>query len=137
MLGKLHREKSVLALYWPCTGLQCCLLSQSAITDVRLKLKNSYSCMSLYMRWPLTNFYTFSFFFREIVMRTRHPGGNGNFSPGKILAWGEITISPRVTSAHDDFTEKNRFCTYINSNRNRFSEWPLMSGIEISSSRGL
>ena len=23
------------------------------------------------MRWPLTNFYTFSFFFREIVMRTR------------------------------------------------------------------
>merc|ERR1712051_882092 len=58
-------------------------------------------------------------------------------NPGKILAWGEITISPRVTSAHDDFTEKNRFCTYINSNRNRFSEWPLMSGIEISSSRGL
>ena len=32
------------------------------------------------------------FFFREIVMRTRHRG--------------EITISPRVTSAHDDFTEK-------------------------------
>ena len=62
--------------------------------------------MSLYMWWPLTNFYTFSFFFCEIVMRTRHPGGNGNFSPGKILAWGEITISPRVTSAHDDFTEK-------------------------------
>jgi len=25
------------------------------------------------------------FFFREIVLRTRHPGGNGNFSPGKIL----------------------------------------------------
>ena len=36
-------------------------------------------------------------FFREIVMRTRHPGGNGNFSPGKNLA----------RSAHDDFTEKN------------------------------
>ena len=42
-----------------------------------------------------------------------------------------------MTSAHDDFTEKNRFCTYINSNWNRFSEWPLMSGIEISSSQGL
>ena len=83
-----------------------------------------YSCMSLYMRWPSTNFYTFSFFFREIVMR-------------KNLARGEITISPRVTSAHDDFTEKSRFCTYINSNRNRFSERPLMSGIEISSSQGL
>ena len=107
------------------------------LPNVCKKLINRYSCMSLYMRWPSTNFYTFSFFFREIVMRTRHPGGNGNFSPGKILAWGEITISPRVTSAHDDFTEKNRFCTYINSNRNRFSEWPLMSGIEISSSRGL
>ena len=104
---------------------------------LEVRLQNHYSCMSLYMQWPSTNFYTFSFFFREIVMRTRHPGGNGNFSPGKILAWGEITISPRVTSAHDDFTEKNRFCTYINSNRNRFSEWPLMSGIEISSSRGL
>ena len=45
-------------------------------------------------------------FFREIVMRTHHPGGNGDFSPGKkFLAWGEITISSRVTSAHDDFTE--------------------------------
>ena len=31
----------------------------------------------------------------------------GNFFPGKILAWEEITISSRVTSAHDDFTEKN------------------------------
>ena len=30
---------------------------------------NLYSCMSLYMRWTSTNFYTFSFFFREIVMR--------------------------------------------------------------------
>ena len=37
----------------------------------------------------------------------------------------------------DDFTEKIMFCTYIDSNRNRFSEWPLMSGIEISSSQGL
>ena len=46
------------------------------------------------------------FFFREIVMCTRQPGGNGDFSPGNILARGEITISPRVTSAHDDFTEK-------------------------------
>ena len=45
-------------------------------------------------------------FFRETVSSTRHPGGNGNFSPGKVLARGEITISPRVTSAHDDFTEK-------------------------------
>ena len=62
--------------------------------------------MSLYMRWPSTNFYTFSFFFREIIMRTRQPGGNGNFSPGKNVARGEITISPRVTSAHDDFMEK-------------------------------
>ena len=92
-------------------------------------IRKTYSCLSLYM-WKIC-------FFREIVMRTRYPGGNYHFSPGKILAWGEITISPRVTSAHDDFTEKNRFCTYINSNRNRFSEWPLMSGIEISSSRGL
>ena len=25
----------------------------------------------------------FNFFFREIIVRTRHPGGNGNFSPGK------------------------------------------------------
>ena len=50
----------------------------------------------------------FQLFFREIVMCTRHPGGNGNFFPGKILAWEEITISSRVTSAHDDFTEKNR-----------------------------
>ena len=47
-----------------------------------------------------------SAFFREIVMRTRHPGGNGNFSPGKNLARGEITIFPRVTSENDDFTEK-------------------------------
>ena len=37
---------------------------------------NPYSCMSLYMRWPLINFYTFSIFFREIVVRTRHPGRN-------------------------------------------------------------
>ena len=99
-------------------------------------LKSLFLYESIYA-WPSTNFYTFSFFFHEIVMCTRHPGGNGDFSPGNILARGEITISPRLTSAHDDFTEKNRFCTYINSNRNRFSEWPLMSGIEISSSRGL
>ena len=39
-------------------------------------------------------------------MCTRQPGRNGNFSPGKNVARGEITISPRVTSAHDDFTEK-------------------------------
>ena len=66
------------------------------------------------------------FFFREIVMRTRHPGGNGNFSPGKNLARGEITISPRVTSAHDDFTEKkmkryrnlSMAIAYIDSYRN-------------------
>ena len=63
--------------------------------------------MSLYKRRSLINFYTFSFFFREIVMRTRHPGGNGNFFPGKkFLTREEITISSRVTSAHDDFTEK-------------------------------
>ena len=76
--------------------------------------------MSLYMRWPSTNFYTFSFFFREIVMRTRHPGGNGNFSPGKILARGEITISPRVTSGRNSFTEKKvelRCCAHAFSER--------------------
>ena len=31
----------------------------------------------------------------------------------KILAWGEITISPRVTSAHDDFTEKKTDFAHI------------------------
>ena len=25
LCGKLHRENPVLALYWPCTGLQCSL----------------------------------------------------------------------------------------------------------------
>ena len=42
---------------------------------------------------------------------------NGNFSPGKNLARGEITISPRVTSAHDDFTE-NFFGALFNFWRN-------------------
>ena len=103
--------------------------------------QKSYSCMSLYMRWPLTNFYTFicwtSFFSvksscalvtrEEMVIsyqvRNSYRGGNGNFLPGDECTW--------------QFHWKNRFCAYINSNRNRFSEWPLMSGIEISSSRGL
>ena len=58
--------------------------------------------MTLYKRWPKE----ISIFFSESVMRTRHPGGNGNFLPGKILAWEKITISSRVTNAHDDFTEK-------------------------------
>ena len=40
-----------------------------------------------------------------------------------LVTQKEITIFSRVTSAHDDFTEKK---AYINSNRNRFSEWPLM-----------
>ena len=87
--------------------------------------------MTLYKRWPKE----ISIFFREIVMRTRHPGGNGNFLPGKNLAWEEITISSRVTSAHDDFTEKKgqkireniagHYFAYIDSNRNRFSEWAV------------
>ena len=55
--------------------------------------------------------------------RSSCPGRNGNFLPGNECAW--------------QFHGKNRFFTYINSNRNRFSEWPSMSGIEISSSRGL
>ena len=58
--------------------------------------------MTLYKRWPKE----ISIFFWEIVMRTRPPGGNYHFLPGKNLAWEEITIFSRVTSAHDDFTEK-------------------------------
>ena len=73
------------------------------------------------------------FYFSPLVASPLRGEKSNPFS-SSVKDW---VISPRVTSAHDDFTEKNRFCTYINSNRNRFSEWPLMSGIEISSSRGL
>ena len=44
-------------------------------------IRKTYSCLSLYM-WKIC-------FFREIVMRTRYPGGNYHFSPGKKFLPGE------------------------------------------------
>ena len=52
--------------------------------------------MTLYKRWPKE----ISIFFREIVMRTRHLGGNGNFLPGKNLVWEEITIPAKNTKSY-------------------------------------
>ena len=86
--------------------------------------RNLYSCMSLYMRWPSTNFYTFSIFFREIVMRTRYPGGNYHFSPGKNFLPGEKLPFPprrrvRMTISRKKRVELNFVVVWILA---RFSE---------------
>ena len=70
-------------------------------------------------------------------MLTCHPGINGNFFPvKKFLPGKKLPFLPGWRVAWQ-FHGKNRFCAFINSNRNRFSQWLLMSGIEISSFHGL
>ena len=59
------------------------LIEQEAATPEKLQVSNMYSCMSLYMRWPSTNFYTFSFFSVK--------------SSCALVTRGEMVISPRAT----------------------------------------
>ena len=47
--GKLHRENPVLALYWPCTGLQCLYyISWMALVSSCCSLCISYSTLSFH-----------------------------------------------------------------------------------------
>ena len=60
LCGKLHRENPVLALYWPCTGLQCVQIIQMQLYKEFVPTvvcvipeKNNVFCKvaSLYLVW--------------------------------------------------------------------------------------
>ena len=124
---------NVISIKWSGTSH---FVTQRCTVQGGIRIFLRHSCIENQCKWlflyesiygmAIDKFLYLFIFFREIVMRTRHPGGNGNFSPGKNLARGEITISPRVTSAHDDFTEKkmkryrnlSMAIAYIDSYRN-------------------
>ena len=62
--------------------LYCTAVKAQKAKVVILLIANIYSCMSLYMRWPSTNFYTFSFFSGK--------------SSCALVTRGEMVISPRA-----------------------------------------
>ena len=91
-------------------------------------IRKTYSCLSLYM-WKIC-------FFREIVMRTRYPGGNYHFLPGDECTWRfyeknveNCTLNMAKHSKVLQWSQKiceniaGHYFAYIDSNRNRFSEW--------------
>ena len=61
-----------------------------ALKDASIENPNKFLFLyeSIYAMAVDKFLYLFNFF-REIVVRTRHPGGNGNFSPGKKFLSGE------------------------------------------------
>ena len=77
----------------------------SPFTYVLLKV---YSCMSLYMWWPLTNFYTFSLFFPWNRHAHSSPGGKWWFLPGQHSCPGRNYHFPPVDECTWRFHRKKQ-----------------------------